>query len=343
MRVLIVANLTPFLRGGADAHIAGIAQACREAGHDVECLRLPFAFNPEQEVRRSMLAAQSLDLQAPSGQSIDSLVSLQFPAYGVSHPRQTVWVMHQHRAVYELFNAQTASEGLQKLKPEIERFDQQHLGQAAQTQRLFANSKTVAQRLLQFNNLKAVPLYHPPPDHAAFYWKPAQNYIFYPSRFESLKRQLLLIEAAKLMRSPLTLVLAGEGGQWAAAKLLVEQLGLGDRVKLIGKVSAAEKIAWYANALSVCYPTQEEDYGYVTLEAMCAAKSVIICSDAGGPTEFVLHGETGLVVQPDPAALAQALDQMYENQNQAAQMGQAGRAHWESLEITWPKAVAALL
>ena len=40
-------------------------------------------------------------------------------------------------------------------------------------------------------------------------------------------------------------------------------------------------------ALGVIFPPLDEDYGYVTLEAMLAAKPVITCTDSGGPLEFV--------------------------------------------------------
>ncbi len=56
----------------------------------------------------------------------------------------------------------------------------------------------------------------------------------------------------------------------------------------------------YAHALGVIYPPTDEDYGYVTLEAMLAAKPVITCTDSGGPLEFVTNDETGLIAEPTP-------------------------------------------
>ena len=343
MRVLVAANLTPYLRGGADAHILGLTHALRQAGHDVECLRLPFAFNPNQEIRRAMGAASVLDLTAPSGQSIDRLVSLQFPAYGVQHPHHVVWVMHQHRAVYELFQDDQASSDDKALKAEIESFDEKALRPAAEKNRLFANSKTVADRLIQFNGLSARPLYHPPPDVDRLSTQAPEGYVFFPSRFESLKRQLLLIEAAQHLKSSVILVLAGEGGQYLAAQQRVSALGLSSRVKLLGRISDSEKILWYAKSLAVCYPTKAEDYGYVTLEAMASGKPVITCTDSGGPTEFVQHNETGLIVAPDAKELAAAIDSLYFNQTRAIQMGNAAKAHWQSLGITWSAVVDQLL
>ena len=128
MRVLVAANLTPFLKGGADDHIQNLSQALIQTGHQVETLRLPFAFNPAADIGRAMQAARALDLQARSGQSIDRLISLQFPAYGVQHPHHVAWVMHQHRAVYELFDSAKTPKAEQALRPAIHQFDAEVLG-----------------------------------------------------------------------------------------------------------------------------------------------------------------------------------------------------------------------
>ena len=343
MRVLVAANLTPFLKGGADDHIRNLSQALIQAGHQVETLRLPFAFNPAADIERAMQAARALDLQAPSGQSIDRLISLQFPAYGVRHPHHVAWVMHQHRAVYELFDSDKTPKAEQLLRPAIHQFDAEVLGPIATQGRLFANSKRVAGRLHQFNQLNARPIYHPPPDHQRFFNDEPEDYIFFPSRFESLKRQSLVIEAAQHMASPLKIVLAGEGGQFEAAKEQIGRLGLGDRVKLLGRISAEEKIVWYSRALAVCFPPFDEDLGYVTLEAMLSAKPVITCVDSGGACEFIAHDENGLVVKPDPKELAGAFDQLHRHRNQAIEMGYAGLARWKKLNVSWASVVDQLL
>ena len=343
MRVLVAANLTPFLKGGADDHIRNLSQALIQAGHQVETLRLPFAFNPTADIERAMQAARALDMHAPSGQTIDRLISLQFPAYGARHPHHVAWVMHQHRAAYELFDATKTPKAEQALRPAIHRFDAEVLRPLSIEGRLFANSKRVAERLYQFNQLDAKPVYHPPPDHQRFFNDKAEDYIFFPSRFESLKRQSLVIEAAQHMSSPLTIVLAGEGGQFEAAKEQIARLGLGDRVKLLGRISSEEKIVWYSRALAVCFPPFDEDLGYVTLEAMLSAKPVITCVDSGGPCEFVTHDESGLVVKPDPKELAWAIDQLHQHRNQAIEMGQAGLARWKKLNVSWPAVVDQLL
>lgn len=339
MKILVTANLVPFARGGAEYHIAGVVSALQHAGHDVELLRLPFRFSPEADIVRAMEHATSLDLIQPNGVSIDQVISLQFPGYGVEHPDHRVWVMHQHRAVYELFDAAGGTSALAELRERVTTFDNSALGRA---NAVFANSRRVAERLRQFNGITATPLYHPPTHAETFYCNTALPYVFFPSRLETLKRQHLVIEAARRMRSSLKIVLAGDGGQREALAALIERHNLGDRVALIGHVSEAEKRAFYARALAVAFPPFDEDYGYVTLEAMLSSKPVVTCTDSGGPLEFVRHEDTGWVELPDADALAARLDWIAAHPLNAADAGGRGREAFSDLNISWSGVVDVL-
>nr|WP_194249299.1 glycosyltransferase family 4 protein [Halomonas salicampi] len=328
------------MRGGAELHIDGVSRALREHGHEVELLRLPFRFSPESAIHHAMAHASSLDMQAPNGIEIDRAISLQFPAWGIQHPHHTVWVMHQHRACYELWQENDVNEETKALKDAVHAFDQRHLGQA---QALFANSQRVAERLATHNGLTATPLYHPPHGAERFYTDEAWDYIFYPSRLERLKRQDLLIEAARHLKSPVKIIIAGEGGQREYYQQLIERYQLQHRVTLIGRVSEAEKLAWYAHSLAVFFGPHDEDYGYITLEAMLAAKPVITCRDSGGPLEFVAHDATGWITEPEARAVAHAIDTAWENKAQSADMGREGQAAYHRAGISWHNVVARLL
>ncbi|EYS85163.1 glycosyl transferase [Cupriavidus sp. SK-4] len=339
MKILLTANLVPFVRGGAEYHIANLTTALREGGHSVEVLRLPFRFGPEDEVEHAMERAASLDMYRPNGVEIDRMISLQFPGWGISHPDHHVWLMHQHRAVYDLFTEAEATPRLRQLRERIVAFDNAHLAQA---RRRFANSGRVAQRLQQYNQLAAQPLYHPPPLLGHFRCEAALPFVFMPSRLETLKRQELLIDAAARLRTELFIVLAGAGGQMEPLRRRIDALGMGHRVMLLGEISDQEKLHFYARSLAVCFAAQDEDYGYVPLEAMLSAKPVLVCSDAGGPLEFVRHGENGWVVPPHPEALAHALEGIAARPRQAAEMGVAGREMLLARGINWQHVVETL-
>jgi glycosyltransferase involved in cell wall biosynthesis len=339
VRLLVTANLAPFFRGGAEYHIAGTVRALRGAGHEVELLRFPFTFHPEASIERLMTFVAGLDLAAPNGMPIDRVVSLQFPGYGVQHPDHVVWLMHQHRAVYELYPQGDAPDALARLREAVVAFDTAALGRVA---RRYANSANVARRLARYNGLDATPLYHPPPFAGRYLGADAEPYVFYPARLERLKRQDLVIEAARHLRSPLVLLLAGEGGQADHYRALVARLGLEARVRFLGHISEAEKIAFYARAFAVFNGSFDEDYGYVTLEAMLASKPVLTCTDSGGPLELVAHAHTGWVVPPQPEAIAEALDRAYADPQRTRELGRNGRERYLALGITWEKVVDAL-
>ncbi|WP_136067578.1 glycosyltransferase family 4 protein [Modicisalibacter radicis] len=340
MRVLVTANLVPFMRGGADYHIEGVTRALREHGHEVELLRLPFRFQPEADIQRAMDYAETLDFTAPNGVAIDKVISLQFPGYGVNHPDHVVWVMHQHRAMYELWEDDQATAAQRELRDAIHAYDNRHLARA---NRLFANSRRVAERLAHYNALDATPLYHPPFDAERFYCDEDWGYVFCPSRLESLKRQDLLIEAARHLKSPARILIAGDGGQRGRYQQLIERYRLHDRVRLTGRFSEAEKRAWYAHSLAVFFGPRDEDYGYITLEAMLSGKSVITCEDSGGPREFVEHGETGWVLPAEPEAIAAVIDDAWADRARSAEMGRAGQAAYHRAGIGWQQVVASLL
>lgn len=340
MNIIVTACQVPFIQGGADHQVRGLVEALRAAGHRVERLRLPFAFQPESAIERLMDFSEGLDLSAPNGQRVDRVISLQFPGYGVHHPHHVVWIMHQLRAVYELFDAASATPAAARLRERVMDYDGRVLARARHR---FAESTRVAERLARFNGLDAEPLHHPPPGVERFRCASSEPYIFFPSRIETLKRQELLIEAARHLRSPVAILIAGVGGAEPRARELIARHGLESRVRLLGHISEAEKIAFYAHALGVFFGPFDEDYGYITLEAMLSSKPVITCTDSGGPLEFVVDGETGRVVEPRPEAIAEAIDALHANAGRAQSMGRAARAHYDSLGLDWSATISRLL
>lgn len=340
MRILVTATHVPFIQGGGEYHMQNLHDQLVQRGHEVELLRVPFKFQPEADVSRAMQFCENFDLNRPNGQSIDRVISLQFPSYGMAHDRHVVWVMHQHRVVYELYDQQPASPALAELKEQIHAYDARVLSKAY---RLFANSGRVAQRLAQFNGLTAQPLYHPPPHAERFSRSEPLDYIFAPSRLESLKRQDLLIEAARYLTTPVVLLIAGVGGQQARYQQLIDQYQLQERVRLLGRISESEKLAYYAHSLAVYFAPFDEDYGYITLEAWLSSKPVITATDSGGPAELITHEQDGWIVEPNAQAVAQVIDDAWHHKQKTIEMGRAGRIAYERKDISWDKVVDTLL
>ena len=129
----------------------------------------------------------------------------------------------------------------------------------------------------------------------------------------------------------------------AACVEAIRQLKVEDRVEWLGWISEEQKRELYANCLGVVFPPADEDYGYITLEAMLSSKPVITCSDSGGPLEFVVDRQTGLVAEPTPESVAQAMDTLWADRRCAARMGEAGRVRYADLKISWDNVVEKLL
>ena len=124
--------------------------------------------------------------------------------------------------------------------------------------------------------------------------------------------------------------------------MFIKEHKLQNRVKFFDYVSQEEKIKLYANAKAVLFIPKDEDYGYITLEAMAASKPVITAKDSGGPLEFVIDKKNGFVVEPTPKAIAEAIDLFADGDKIALELGQYSRIHLEEMDITWDNVVKEL-
>ena len=79
-----------------------------------------------------------------------------------------------------------------------------------------------------------------------------------------------------------------------------------------------------SSAAILVYVTASEGLGSGALLAMSAAVPVI-ASRVGGLGEVIRHGENGLLVENDEAAIASAIRQLLDNPEQARQIGAAAR------------------
>lgn len=340
MNIVIPSIHTPFVRGGDYLMTRGLKTALEASGHRVEIIRFPFDYCSVPAISELMDFCARQNFEHFNGHPVDKVVALQFPAYYVQHPDRVLWLMHQHRPVYDLYDPAQANDELRHLKQKIQTYDDRAFERFSTR---FAMSRNIADRLSVFNGISAVPLYHPPAHETRFYCDDSYDYVFFPSRLEQLKRQDLLIQAMACTRSPVMAVIAGEGGKKPELAQMITQLNLEHRVCLAGYIDEKEKYTLYARSLGVFFGPYDEDYGYITLEAMLSAKPVITCTDSGGPLEFVTDHDTGFVVDPDPEQIAEKIDWLYHHRQQAREMGRAGRQAYLDKRITWDHVTAHLV
>jgi glycosyltransferase involved in cell wall biosynthesis len=121
------------------------------------------------------------------------------------------------------------------------------------------------------------------------------------------------------------LLIVGEGPAERALRSLSEQLGIASRVIFSGMRRDIPQLLSLMEIFVL--PSLYEGFGIAILEAMAAGKPVV-ASTVGGIPEFVVPGESGLLVPPgDSVALAAAIRQLLAQPEQAKAMGGRGQEH----------------
>jgi glycosyltransferase involved in cell wall biosynthesis len=209
-------------------------------------------------------------------------------------------------------------------------------------------SKNVADRLQAFNGLSSEVLYPPLPLGTRYRSESPEPYILSVGRICRIKRLDLMINA--LAEVPgLTLKVVGGADEPEALQFFTNEIrkhGLENRVAFLGRVSDDDLVSLYARAFAVFYAPFNEDYGYVTLEAMASGRPVITAHDSGGTLEFVVDNQNGLVVDPTPAAVAKACMRLQADPTFARALGDAGKQFIDRSgigESGWDRVIDGLL
>ncbi len=140
-----------------------------------------------------------------------------------------------------------------------------------------------------------------------------------------------LLEAAAGLgsrRGDVRIVIFGEGALAATLRAQSAALGLGEMVQFPG---FREDLDNFIACLDILvHPALSEGLGVVTLKAAAAGVPVIGFA-AGGLSEAVRDGETGLLVTPeDSRALRDAIEKLLDDPPLRARMGAAGRKRMQS-------------
>ena len=150
--------------------------------------------------------------------------------------------------------------------------------------------------------------------------------ILFVGRLVGYKGIPTLLQAMKDINA--TLVIVGEGPLKVQLQEEAKELGIKDRVRWMGAVSAEELPALYHAADIFVLPSdrQEEAFGLVQIEAHASGLPVVCCNLPTGVTKVNLHEETGLVVPIQaPKFMAEAINHLLENNNLRAKYGDQAR------------------
>lgn len=347
MKIAVTTTQAPFVSGGAEYLVRNLKEALIREGHETEIVTIPFMDSPLKLIEDHIVASRLFDLTNSWAGKIDLCIGLKFPAYYIPHPNKVIWALHQHRAAYDLFdteysNIKDDNEGGEN-KRIIYNADNLYLKEA---KRIYTISNNVTNRMSYYNNISSEPLYHPCPDMEKFYCGDYEDYILMPSRINITKRQKLAIEAMVYSKENTKLYIMGKADNPVEKENLlcfIKEKKLQNKVKFFDYVTQEEKYKLYANARAIIFIPMDEDYGYITLEAMAASKAIITAKDSGGTLEFITDDYNGLIVNPTPKDIARAFDQFAGSKKESIVKGKNSKKRLLDMNITWRNVIKELV
>ncbi len=164
--------------------------------------------------------------------------------------------------------------------------------------------------------------------------------LLYVGRVSKEKNLELLGQVFKELRrsrSDLHLIIVGDGPYLEEMR----EVMAGTPCLFTGYIEGEDLAAVYASCDLFVFPSTTDTFGNVVLEAQASGIPVIV-SDAGGPQENVLPGETGLIVPGnDPESLGVAITALLDDPARLQRMGQAARRYVQqrsfeaAFQATW--------
>ena len=349
-RILVLGVKVPFTRGGQELLVGQLVKELKARGHEADVVELPYTTNPKEGLLNQAALWRSIDLEEVAGEKVDLVIATKFPSYFVKHPKKSLWLVHQHRALYDLYGGRYSDISDDprddQLRRNLMESDTQVINECSYVSGI---SKNVIERLEKYNNIKGHVHYPPLPMGARYSQGEQQDYILSVGRLCAIKRVDMMIKALPIVHPFVKLKVVGtpdEPGIMEYFNNEIDKHHLWDRVEFLGRVSDEDLLDLFSNALGIYYAPHNEDYGYVTLEGMASGKPIIAAHDSGGVLEFVKHEENGLILEPTSDAIGHGINRLVEDKEFAKKLGDAGLDFIKSSglgEAGWDDVIEGLL
>ncbi len=335
-KIIVCNTIHPFMTGGSELFAEKLVEELKKSGHNAILVTMPFILKFKKEsLKKACEPWMNLDLSKIA----DVVIPLRFPTWLVNHPNKIVYLNHQLRMAYDLYDKPFGPKD-SEAAAEASRYVADLDRSLVNAKKIFAVSKNVQSRLKQYSGIDSELLYHSLPNEESHYSGTYGDYILSVGRLVPMKRVDLLIKALALTKTAVRCKIVGEGVDRPKLEKLADDLKVKNKVEFCGWVPPNQLIELYAQSLCSFYAPIDEDYGLVTLESFKSAKPVITTQDAGGVLEFVKHDLNGWVLQEDPELFARAMDTLYLHRELASTMGTAGL---ESVKhISWKNCIKRL-
>lgn len=154
---------------------------------------------------------------------------------------------------------------------------------------------------------------------------PDQPVVLYASKFQRRKHPDDLLEAVARLRERgirCTVLMVGSGEMQDELRQLVTQLNLSD-VHFTGFINQSDLPRVYGASDIFVLPAENEPWGLIVNEVMCAALPVVIAEEVGCVPDLVHDGDNGLLFQAgDIDGLMRALESLLTDRVLRERMGQ---------------------
>jgi glycosyltransferase involved in cell wall biosynthesis len=153
------------------------------------------------------------------------------------------------------------------------------------------------------------------------------RFILFVGRLDPRKNLQILLKSFKTVLrkiNDLKLVIIGTGPEKRKLVRLVSELGIGSSVEFMDFVHYEDLPKYYRSCEMFVLPSNQEGFGIVLIEAMASGKPVV-STKCGGPTDFVVDGKNGLLVDTnDEKAMAEGIVELMRSRSVRDRMGKAG-------------------
>ena len=326
--IIILGVKVPFTSGGQEVLVRDLMREIKQRGHKVDLIEMPFAVWPKEKILNQAAYWRTLDFDKLGGEKVDLVICTKFPTYYAKHPKKSIWLVHQHRMVYDLYGGRytdfSDDPRDEALRDMLKSGDEKVINEANYISGI---SQNVVTRLNNYNNIQAEVLYPPLPLGGQYKQGTQEDYILSVGRLCSIKRVDLMIKSMPIVHKHIKLKIVGTADEQGVMDYYQNEIAkhhLQDRIEFLDRVSNEDLIDLYSNSLAVYYAPFNEDYGYVTLEAMASAKPVITANDSGGVLEFIKDNENGLILEPTTDSIGHGTNRLVEDKEFAKKLGTNG-------------------
>jgi glycosyltransferase involved in cell wall biosynthesis len=321
--------------GGAEMVAYKLEDKLKANSIDADIIRVPYTSFPRPHVweagKRSTFAKIALAASAPVDVWLnfaetslreldrDLLVTLHWNTLYLRHPNVLAYFLSHDRSAYDLFAHTTKNlNSFGKVASAARSFSRRLVDMSVVARirsgkiPLIAISRNVSRRLEKYWNVRPSRIIYPGGYDPEFYHA-SGDYVLYFGRLDWNLKRIGLVYGTARMLPQIPFVVAGGPLHWGVDPQILHPPRNVRLQPINGLCPMNRKVGIYAHASCVLYPTLDEDFGIVPVEAMSAGKPCIVCTDGGGVTETVIHGRTGLITPPTPQALAIAVRELHDH------------------------------